>query len=128
MAAIDSLTLTVPNSRPYFGVARLFMGGLAARLDLAYEQMDDLQLAVETVLAECSPAGDSVTLEATVGEEELSISVGPLSHTGARSEVPGTTFIPFDRLLERLVERTATIERDGHHWLRLEQRIPRRSG
>ena len=35
----------------FLGVVRLLVGGLAARLDLPYEQMDDLQLAAESVLA-----------------------------------------------------------------------------
>jgi hypothetical protein len=124
---IDSLTLTVPNGRPYFDVARLLVGGLAARLDLAYEQMDDLQLAVETVLAECSPTGESVTLEAAVGDDDVSITVGPLSRVVGGTTAPGSTVIPFDRLLDTLVERTAIVERDGELWLRLEKRIPRRS-
>ena len=108
-------------------MARLVVGGLAARLDLAYEQMDDLQLAVETVLAECRPIGESVTLEASVGDDDLVISVGPLSRVAGSTKPPDATLVSFDRLLDTLVERTEIVERDDQLWLRLEKRIPRGS-
>ncbi len=120
---IDTLILTVPNARPYFGVARLLIGGLAARLDLGYEQMDDLQLAVETVLAECGPAGDTVTLEASIGDS-LAITLGPLRSAVGGPEAPEASALSFTRLLEKLVEQMAIVERDNEIWLRLEQRLP----
>ena len=41
----------IPHTKPpYHGVARLVVGGLAARLDLSYEDLEDLQLALESVL------------------------------------------------------------------------------
>jgi hypothetical protein len=116
----------VPNARPYFGVARLLVGGLAARLDLGYEQMDDLQLAVETVLTRCRPTDDHVTLEAAIDDGELAISIGPLTQAVGTSETPDGSVIPFATLLDRLVERSAMVERGDEVWLRLEQRIPSR--
>jgi hypothetical protein len=121
---IDTLTLTLPNARPYFGVARLVLGGLAARLGLGYEQMDDLQLAVETVLAECNPPGETVTLEATIGES-LAVTIGPLSSAaGGPSATVASGRLSFPRLLEKLVEETAIVERDDEVWLRLQKRLP----
>jgi hypothetical protein len=116
----------VPNARPYFGVARLLVGGLAARLDLGYEQMDDLQLAVETVLTRCHPTDDHVTLEAAIDDGALALSIGPLSQAVGTSETPDGSVIPFATLLDRLVERSAMVERGDEVWLRLEQRIPSR--
>lgn len=120
---IDTLTLTLPNARPYFGVARLLIGGLAARLDLGYEQMDDLQLAVETVLAECGPSGDTVTLEASIGES-LAITLGPLRSAVGGPGGPETSALSFAHLLEKLVDQSAMVERDDGIWLRLEQPLP----
>jgi hypothetical protein len=122
--AIDTITLTVPNARPYVGVARLFVGGLAARLDLAYEQADDLQLAVETVLLECRPIGETVGIEATIGQAALAVSVGPLGRVVGGSEPPATGAVDFATLLAALVDETSIVERDDELWLRLEKAIP----
>ena len=48
-------------------MVRLIIGGIAERVDFAFEEIDDLQLAVERLLAEtCSV--DSVQLSFEVGE------------------------------------------------------------
>ena len=44
----DAITLSIPHAKPYHGVARLVVGGLAARLELTYEHLEDLQLALAT--------------------------------------------------------------------------------
>ena len=45
---------------------RLIVGGIAERVDFAFEEIDDLQLAVERLLAEAGTAG-SVRLSFEVG-------------------------------------------------------------
>jgi anti-sigma regulatory factor (Ser/Thr protein kinase) len=47
----DAIKLTVPRQKSYYGVVRLVVGGLAARLDLSYEYLEDVQLALESLLA-----------------------------------------------------------------------------
>ena len=42
----DEITLALPRERPFFGVAHLVLGGLAVRLDLGFEQLEDLQVAL----------------------------------------------------------------------------------
>jgi hypothetical protein len=124
---IDSLTLTVPNERRFYGVVRLLVGGLAARLDFAYEQMDDLQLAVESVLHARRTKGAAVTLEASVDHSTLTIAIGPLDLRSSANGQGSPGRIELDRLLQTLVERTDVEERSGETWLRLEKRIPSRS-
>ena len=75
----EVIRLTVPHEERFLNVARIVVGGLAARLDLPYESLDDLQLAVETVLAQ--PAyrvADDVTVEITVDGGSLAVDIGPL--------------------------------------------------
>jgi hypothetical protein len=75
----EIISLTVPHDERFLGVARIVVGGLAARLDLPYESLDDLQLAVETVLAEPRyRVAEEVTVEITVHERLLSVALGPL--------------------------------------------------
>jgi hypothetical protein len=123
----DFIKLTIPNERGFFGVVRLLVGGLAVRLDLAYEQMDDLQLAVESVLLDGLPKGRSVTLEAFIEDQQVVVWVGPVApRIRARDERKGT--IDFDRLLATLVDQASIVERIGQSWLCLAKRIPTRSG
>ena len=49
MTAAD-IRLKIPHEKPYHGIARLVVGGLAARLDLSYEHLDDLQLSLMKAL------------------------------------------------------------------------------
>ena len=66
----DSITLSLPHAKPYHGVARLVVGGLAARLELSYEHLEDLQLALESVLERDGYVlGDAVTVRLLVAPD-----------------------------------------------------------
>jgi serine/threonine-protein kinase RsbW len=123
---VDTIEVTVPNERHLFHVARLVVGGLAARLDLTYEQIDDLQLAVETVLAREAEDGGQVTLAIEVGERSLELRIGPLHAAPLAADLDSAQDdgLGLGRLLSTLVERVETVERDGAAWLLLEKRVP----
>ena len=124
----EKVTLTIPGERRFIGVVRLFVGGLAARLDLGYETMDDLQLALESVLRKAE-LGDAVTLEATVEGEAVSILVGPLAGDPLEAVDGGRPdAIELERLLAALVAGSETFAREDGWWLRLDVRIPAGSG
>jgi anti-sigma regulatory factor (Ser/Thr protein kinase) len=120
------LSLTIPGERRFLGVARLLVGGMAARLDLPYEQMDDLQLAAESALA-AEPAGREVTLELEVGDEGVELRIGPFD-PGALDEPPDADGLGLGRLLGALVDRADVVDRDGSGWLVLEKRVPLPAG
>jgi hypothetical protein len=109
---------------------RVFVGGLAARLDLPDEQVDDLQLAVETVLARVAHAGELVTLDAAVADDALALRLGPLDAAALREDLAsgevGEGELGLERLLTALVERVDLIEDGTSTWLRIEKRIPPR--
>ena len=87
----DAVTLTVPHARSYYGVVRLVVGGLAARLDLSYDALDDVQVALDTLLAtEAYAAGPDVTVE--IGDRRTESSSSPSGRsTGQRSTASSTT-------------------------------------
>jgi hypothetical protein len=123
----ETVTLTIPGGLRFVGIARLFVGGLAARLDLGYETMDDLQLALESVLTKAE-LDDEVTLEAHVEGDGLSILVGPLPHDPLDTGNPHPERLELERLLAALVAGTESTTRDDGCWLRLDVRIPAGSG
>jgi hypothetical protein len=122
----SALSLTIPGERRFLGVARLLVGGLAARLDLPYEQMDDLQLAAESALAS-EPPGNEVTLELEVGEEAVELRIGPFDARALDRSVDREE-LRLDRLLSMLVDRVDVVQHDGAQWLLLEKRVPLQSG
>jgi hypothetical protein len=124
----NRITLAIPGEPKFIGIARLFVGGLAARLDLGYETMDDLQLALESVLRKAE-LRQTVTLEAQIEGEGVSILVGPLARNPLQA-VDGRRpdAIELERLLAALVAGSESLVREDGCWLRLDVRIPAGSG
>ena len=107
----DLISLTIPARTRYTGVATLVLGGIGSRLDLSYERMDDLQLAVLSVL---EAGGDGeVTLEVDAADERVSVSLGPLAACSGSDE-------SLARVLDPLVDSFESVQRDGREWLELQ--------
>ena len=123
----DAITLSIPHAKPYHGVARLVVGGLAARLELSYEHLEDLQLALESVLERDGyVAGKEVSVRLVVGEDSVIMTIGPLDPSELRADLERESDdgISLSRLLSTLVEEVTLEDVDGGHWLRLEKRVP----
>ena len=101
---VDRIVLTLPAAPKLRGVATLVLGGIGSRLDLPYEKVDDLQLAVLSVLS----SGDleRVTIEVDVNGEAVAVSIGPLAAGVA-------TDGGLRRVLERLVDGVEPSPRTG---------------
>ena len=121
----DAVRLTIPRGRPFYGVARLIVGGLALRHDLSYEDLEDLQLALETVLSNDAYAvDDEVTVELTVREGVVEIAVGPVDGGELRSDLErDDEGLGLHRLLSAVVEDVDVEQRDAGEWIRLEKRF-----
>jgi len=74
----ERIDLEAPLSGDFQAVVRLIIGGIAERVDFAFEEIDDLQLAVERLLAETCTV-DTVRLSFEVGTRNIRTSVAPLS-------------------------------------------------
>ena len=123
----DAIRLTIPHTKPYYGVARLVVGGLAARLDLSYDFLEDIQLALENLLDnDAYAAGPHVTVELIARPEAMEIAVGPLDGARVRRDLEGETAnegVGLRRLLAAVVQRVELERRDGDEWLRLEKDV-----
>jgi hypothetical protein len=119
------IKLRIPHEKPYHGIARLVVGGLAARLDLSYEHLDDLQLALGTVLEHDGYSQSSeVTVELHVRENGVSIVIGPLETTTLRADLERNgDAVSLRRLLSTVVERVELEQREDGGWLHLEKRL-----
>ena len=104
----DTIVLTIPTSPSFRGIASLVLGGVGSRLDLPYERMDDLQLAVLSMLD--ASRGEEASVEIHAEDGRVAVSVGPL-RAGAESD-GGLALV-----LTRLTDGVEATPRDDDSWL-----------
>ena len=125
----DRIELVTPVGRAWDPVIRLVLGGIGDRLDLGFDELDDLQLAVERLLAEAR-FEDRVTLTFEILERSVRVRIGPIL-TGAVAEaLQGPPAKPGELTLGRILQTVVDsygVEKveDGHMVVRLEKAVPR---
>jgi anti-sigma regulatory factor (Ser/Thr protein kinase) len=118
----------MPKDDPFYGVARLVVGGLATRLDFSYEHLEDIQLALDSVLSnETYIAGQVVSVELRIRDDGLELRAGPVSpalRADLERDVSESEGIGLGRLLSTVAEDVGLESVEGGDWLRLEKRLP----
>jgi hypothetical protein len=121
----DRIVLTIPGDDGFEGVAQLVLAGVAARLDLTYEVMDDLGTAFATLLERRAADGD-LTVELELLDETVAATLGPFRAGALRAELDREDEgVGLRRVLETVVDRFASVERDDGDWIELEKRVQR---
>lgn len=120
----DEITLRLPGGRQFYRIAHLVLGGLAVRLDLTYEQLEDLQLALDSVLTEGASDGE-VTVSVSIEEGAVRTLVGPFQggRLHAAVEPADGEHLNLRRLLETVVDGVSVEQRDGGEWIELTKRV-----
>jgi hypothetical protein len=109
---MDHISLRVPADPAFHGTLRLVVGGVGSRLRLPYEQVNELQLAVETLVTNRAAAGAELVLEMELDGAAAALLVGPFAPA---ADAGG------QRVLERLVRTARVVDReDGCEWVELE--------
>ena len=97
----DTVIVEFPANEGYRGVGRLVLGGLASRFELPVDRVEDLLLAVESVLVH-GVEGDTVRLTVDAGEEALRVRLGPLTDGGVNDPA-------LERVLRRRVDEASDV-------------------
>jgi hypothetical protein len=118
-----------PVARAFDPVVRLVLGGIADRIDLGFEELDDLQLAVERLRAE---AGAQETLEISfeITEQSIRTRIGPLAERAIAEELQGPPPSPGELTLGRILQTVVDsygveVAEDGELVVRLEKLVRR---
>jgi len=74
----DEITLTFPPRQDFHRVAHLVLGGLAVRMNLTIENLEDLQIALDSILDGTDADGEAVTVRMSLQDGALETIVGPL--------------------------------------------------
>ncbi len=99
----ERIELEAPVAGDFHAVVRLIIGGIAERVDFAFEEIDDLQLAVERLLAEAG-SQRSVRLSFEVGGDGIRARVGPLSEPALAEALRDGDPRPGELTLKRILQ------------------------
>jgi hypothetical protein len=99
----ERIDLEAPLTGDFQPVVRLIIGGIAERVDFAFEEIDDLQLAVERLLAEAGKQS-SVQLSFEIAEGRVRASVGPLSEKAVAQSLRDGEGAPGELTLARILQ------------------------
>jgi anti-sigma regulatory factor (Ser/Thr protein kinase) len=116
----DEITLTLPREPDFQRVAHLVLGGLAVRLDLTIENLEDLQLALDAILDGAGSHGGDITVRMRLNDGELETMIGPLGPDVLdKIEREPDAELGLRRVLDSTVE---DVHVDGE-WVRLTKKV-----
>ncbi len=117
----DEIRLVIPAEEDFRPIAHLVTGGLAMRLDVTYDDLDDLQVGIEALLALRDDA-DELVVSLSAGDGVLHASLGPFPPEKVH-EVDGESGLGLSRVLETVCDTHEIEERDGGAWVELTKRV-----
>jgi anti-sigma regulatory factor (Ser/Thr protein kinase) len=118
----DVVTLQLPRDREFHGVAHLVLGGLAARLDLTYDVLEDMTTAIDELL-DRRDTGEDVTLSLEIEEGAIVTVVGPFQGNIGDELRASDEGLGLRRVLETVVDHVEVSERDGGQWVELRKQL-----
>ena len=120
---MDEIVLTLPEEEGFHNVAHLVLGGLAVRLNLTFENLEDVQVALEGLLAR---ADGEITVAVRLDDDGLGLGVGPFEGERLRRELADERGeVGLRRVLETVADRVELIDRDDGCWVDLRKRVER---
>jgi anti-sigma regulatory factor (Ser/Thr protein kinase) len=120
----DEIQLTLPAQEDFRHVAHLVVGGLAARRELTYEDLEDLQVAFDAVLA-CREDDDDIVVSLLVEDGNLHASIGPFTQDAVAQLDREPGGLPLRRVLDTVCDTVSVDERDGGSWVELSKQVKR---
>ena len=116
----DEITLTIPRESDFHGVAHLVLGGLAVRMNLTVENLEDLELALDAVLSRSEADPGEVTVRMSLRDGALETAIGPLA-SGVLDEIERE--MTADLGLQRVLNSTVDDVRVDGEWVVLTKAV-----
>lgn len=117
---MDEFVLDLPRDEGFSTVAGFVLGGIAARHEMTIDVLDDLQVALSSLLDHGGDEGD-VRVVLQVDDGTVRAAVGPVHDTTAAEleQDDGSERLGLRRLLEATVDEVTLSVRDGDPWVEL---------
>jgi hypothetical protein len=123
----DTVTLRIPRNPRYYSVARLVVGGLAAGLDVSFDALDDLQLAISSLLdSEDMPVEGDLVMHLSVDPDSMRAGIGPFQAqavTDAFDDSHPDNELGLQKLLNTIVDDVKIAPQADGHWIHLVKRV-----
>jgi anti-sigma regulatory factor (Ser/Thr protein kinase) len=118
----DEVRLTLPAQEDFRHVARLVVGGLGARREMTYEELEDLQLAFDAILA-CRDDDDDIVVTMSIEDGVVRASIGPFDDIALEQLDEGPDGLAPRRVIETVCDTVSLTERDGAAWVEVTKRV-----
>ena len=119
---MDEIVLTLPREPEWHGVAHLVLSGLAARLDLTVEALEDWQLALCELLARQND-GEALRIVFQAEPETLETRFGPVDNQLVAELEREDDGVGLQRVLSTLTDSVRVESKDGDNWIVLRKAI-----
>jgi hypothetical protein len=117
----EEIRLVIPGEEDFRPIVHLVTGGLAMRLDVTFDDLDDLQVGIEALLTLRDDMDDLiVSLSANGGV--LRASLGPFAPEKVQAG-DSDSGLDLRRVLETVCDTHEVEERDGAAWVELTKRL-----
>jgi hypothetical protein len=117
----EEIRLVIPAEEDFRPIAHLVTGGLAMRLDVTYDDLDDLQVGIEALLTLRDDADDLV-VALSADDGVLHASLGPFPPERVQ-EGESDGGLDLRRVLDTVCDTHEVEERDGGAWVELTKRF-----
>jgi hypothetical protein len=117
----DEIRLVIPAEEDFRPIAHLVTGGLASRHDLTFDDLEDLQVALDAVLGLRDDDGE-VTVVLSAAEGVLHASLGPFPADVLQTEEAKEGGLDLERVLETVCDTHEVERREDGAWLELTKR------
>jgi hypothetical protein len=117
----EEIRLVIPAEEDFRPIAHLVTGGLAMRLDVTYDDLDDLQVAIEALLA-LRDDSDELVVSLSADDGVLRAALGPFAPEAVH-EVDSDRGLDLSRVLETVCDTHEIEERKDGAWVELSKRV-----
>ena len=124
----DEIRLVMPAEEEFRPIAHLVTGGLALRLDLTYDDLEDLQVAIEALVGLRDDENELTIVLAGDGDV-LRAELGPFEPGALHDDAEaGTAGLDLRRVLDTVTDSHEIETRDDGAWVQLSKRIAATAG
>jgi hypothetical protein len=122
----DEIRLVIPAEEEFRPIAHLVAGGLALRLDVTYDDLEDLQVGIEALLA-LRDDPDELVMSLSADDGVLHATVGPfVPQLLTATESDGG--LDLRRVLDTVCDTHEVVERDDVAWVELTKKVAGMAG
>ena len=117
----EEIRLVIPAEEDFRPIVHLVAGGLASRIDVTYDDLEDIQVAVGAVLALRDDEGD-VTVVLTTQPGVVRAEIGPFEPEALHARDASDGDLDLQRVLETVCDTHEFESREDGAWVQLTKR------